>query len=285
MGYQAALRDVRYAMEVLDLPYLYLSCLSVLPRVSLGKMTLEERPECFLMKDGEGVTRVLPRVDDRRTYYGAVLAVLERGGSLLMLPEYIAHHLSAHYEVALAHREYACTTERLAELSGSRLARVRTYANRWARDVEVVDLGVRPELADAFVACNDLWYRQQTQMGGKFRLYDKRVIAWLLEHWPQVLTVEPKALCLGAVQDGRVIGLNIAAPLLATWWGCYTRRHDMTANNVAMFLFREAARRFADLGFTQLSDGTADTKELRRLKDRYAAPIIRSYRARKGGKR
>lgn len=282
--YRAHYDEIQAGLVACGLPFLYLSPLSILPRVSRGKMSLRRIENAILSEDGEGLCRVIPTTTDRSAYYQTVLDVLDAGHPLIMLPEYIAKHIKGAYIVSPGFKEYASTTDILAELPGKRLSRIRSYANNWSKVATLRCLSDHPELEGDFLACNALWYRQQTVMAKKFRLNDKLNIEWLIQNWSVVKEVDKNAVCLGAWVDGKIIGLNIACSLGPNWWGCFTRRHNMDLNNVAMFLFREVARRFQAAGVENLSDGAASTKELRQMKLRYASPSILSFRAERKGR-
>ncbi|MCL4743866.1 MAG: DUF2156 domain-containing protein [Burkholderiaceae bacterium] len=267
-----AIPAMRRAMDHCGVPAFAFSPMNALPKIGLGKLTVEAAAGAVILSD-DNTDRVVP-TGSQNEYYREILTRLDAGRELALVPEHIAKHLKAGgVKVAKQHEEYIIRTNDVQTFPGGRNRQMRGDINRARRlcTVESYD----PANLDEYKNVVRTWYRQNAEL--KFRTYDKTSIDWLLHHWPELVDAVPSMTCLGVRHEGKLVSVNMGCQLTATHWTAYTQRfdRDCPVKHVSMFGFNQLAFAFAHLEVE--NDGTADTKSIRAWKERVVDKKIDFY--------
>jgi len=259
----------------IGVPFCGASVLNSLPKIALGKWSIEKHDGFLRILTKDGVA--LFPTGDLKIWYSGILQSLEEGRSVRLIPEFIADALKPHFKVIKQHYEYVVRTERVKTLSGVRNANVRNEVNKARKLCTIEDYN--SSQVDEYKNVVRLWYRQNASL--KFRTYDKTSIDWLLENWANISAHVPDTVCLGVRYQGTLISLSMGCKLSCNYWHSYTHRfnRDAPVQNGNKLGYNELASRFSSLEFE--NNGIADTTALHKQKARLACmkvPIFKVER-------
>jgi|GEM_PF-3866033 len=257
-----SLPAMQSAFAQIGTPNFAANVLNALPKIALGKWTIEQYNGYLKILSG-GEAALLP-TSDLQAWYRGVLASLESGVTVRLMPEFITTALKSHYRVTKQQDEYIMRTVSVQTFPGGRNAALRGNVNKARRLCEIEEYD--PVHLEDYKRIVRLWYRQNATL--KFRTYDKTSIDWLLENWKALKEHVPDIICLGVRYEGKLISLNMGCKLSDNYWCAYTQRFDRNApvKHANMLGYNELASRFNSIEFE--NDGTADTASIRAWKDR-----------------
>lgn len=273
----AAIPAMRVAMQACGVPAFSFSPLNLLPKIALGKLTVQESPFGNIrLQSPDGTLRIVP-CRAQGDYWSDVLDAVGAKTPLALLPEWAANALRPHTPVKKQHDEFMMATDTVLAMAGGSLKSLRKRIKHCA--VETITVAYDPAQEAEFLALNAVWYRQNSER--KFRTYDKTSIDWMIRHWPDIAAADHTARLLGIRHkgSGQLLSLNAGCLLTASIWTAYTRRfdRDATVQGAGPLGHYRLAEGFADIPTE--NNGTADTKDIRDNKLRLSSATLKMFTA------
>lgn len=241
----------------------YLNPVNAAARIATGKWTIEE--DAFV--SAQGSVFIIPGRDKPEFYH----RILHRSmaAPVTMVPLYMAEHFrkSGSMRVTKAEDQYIIPAERMRDLPGKALKRLRQYANSLAGDLtfthwragEGADIPFK-ELLEV----NRVWYREAQDR--YFRTSEKTQIDWMITEWPTVMELDPCAV-LSLTREkasGRLLSFNIGTQLYPGMACTIVERYVRDGLRNANFSGLRA--HIAVLGEPEINDGPAGSREVADLK-------------------
>lgn len=256
----------------------YFSPANMLAKLALGKYeTYEAEGHCVFV-NGDGAACVMPG-GEPQAYFAAVLAALDKHKKVFLVGEAVANHLRGTYGAKPYGKEYLGTTEGLIQLPGGGLKTLRNEIRYTDQRAELVDF--EEAIADELMRVNKGWYAEAKDR--HFRPYDKTSIDWLIQNWRMVEELAPDAQLSAALEKttGRIVAFCVVSNLTNRSWNCFTRRYvrDTGLKSVNLWTWWKLAHwRDPEL----FNDGTADSAEIRHMKEKYSDRTLQTFAVGKG---